>query len=110
MSNSHATRLTFRGLDLWVHYAVEPGQPAILFGPPERCQEGFPEEISWEKVELIAEIPDDLSPNARAKREVHLDISPLFESSLDLSGQLLNSLITHLEAEADASREPPPKD
>ena len=79
------------GHEIEVHGHASPGDPGQTSGPPENCYPPEPAEFEPEKVMLVVPVTDDLTPNPRSIRPVHLDITDLVE---ELGGNdIVNQLV-----------------
>lgn len=75
--------LELGGYQVQVHGTYYPGEPARISGPPEKCHEGEAAEFDCDKIELVVPITDDLSPRARAVRNI---LVPLDDILADIPG------------------------
>ena len=80
------------GQTLRCHFTASKGDPGRTSGPPEKCYPPEPGGSEVEKIELVQHITDDLSPNARATREILLDITDMVEElgGLDIVDQQID--------------------
>lgn len=59
---------------LQCHGTATLGEPAVTWGPPERCHEGSPDELELERIFLEVAVTEDLGLGA-SKRAVEVDIT-----------------------------------
>lgn len=94
------------GVELRVSFSATPSDPGRLSGPPERCYPPEPPEFDLETIEMPFQIPDDLSPDAKARRLVWIDITDLLlEVGDDFADRLADELLDNL-ADEDVGPEP----
>ena len=97
-------------LDFEVVGAYYAGDPGRVSGPPERCYPPEPSMFEGEEFFLLVEVPDDLSPNPRATRQVRVDIGELVERDDFLRERLGELALEKVESEIDEGPDGPEGD
>jgi hypothetical protein len=100
--------LELGGYTVQVQGRAREGDPGRTYGPPEDCYEGWPPEFDVHSIELVVPVTEDLSPNPRETRLIHVKIDDLLDDIPGASegiGQLIDEAFANYEP-----NEPEPSD